>query len=265
VKIATWNVNSIKVRLPHVLEYLRETAPDVMLLQELKAVNEAFPESEIGDAGYNCAVLGQRTYNGVAVLSKHPLDDVLRGLPGDNTDTQARYVEVETAGLRIASLYLPNGNPVDSDKFPYKLGWMDRLIAHTEELLETGSPLVLGGDYNICPTAADLHDPEAYANDALCRPESRSRYRTLVNLGLTEAFRALHPDETGAYTYWGYQAGAWRKDHGLRIDHLLLSPAVADRLVACDIDKKPRGQTQASDHTPVWCELNSGEREDTPW
>ncbi|MDA0654629.1 MAG: exodeoxyribonuclease III [Proteobacteria bacterium] len=265
MKIATWNVNSITVRLPHVLDYLRAASPDVLLLQELKAVDEAFPDTEIGDAGYNCAVWGQRTYNGVAILSKTPLDDIQRGLPGDEDEPQARYIEAETNGIRVASIYLPNGNPVDGPKFPYKLSWMDRLIDHAAALLETDSPFVLGGDYNVCPADADVYDPADFADDALCRPESRSRFRALVNLGLTEAFRALHPDETGAYSYWGYQGGAWRKGHGLRIDHLLLSPHLSDRLVECEIDREPRAREKASDHTPVWCELSSGERDDTPW
>lgn len=265
MKIAAWNLNSIKQRLPNVLEYLREAAPDVLLLQELKAVDEAFPELEIGDLGYNCAVWGQAAYNGVAILSKHPLDDVVRGLPGGGSDTEARYIEAETGGLRVASLYLPNGNPVDSGRFPYKLAWMDRLIERAETLLEAEAPFVLGGDYNVCPTDDDVYDPTALANDAQCKPESRSKFRALLHLGLTDAFRARHPDESDAYTFWGYQAGAWRRGHGLRIDHLLLSPHAADRLEGADIDKKPRAQAKASDHTPVWCALSSGARTETPW
>ena len=265
MRIATWNVNSIKVRLPGLLEWLREAAPDVVLLQELKAVDEAFPELEFGDLGYNCAVWGQQTYNGVAILSKSPLADVTRGLPDSGGDGQARWIEAETGDIVVASLYLPNGNPVDSDKFAYKLDWMDRLRQRAAALLEADTPFVLGGDFNVCPSDADVYDPRGFAEDALCRPETRSKYRALVYLGLTDAFRALHPDEARAYTYWSYQAGAWRKGQGLRIDHLLLSPALADRLLACDIDKRPRAQDKTSDHTPVWCELRGGEPGETPW
>jgi exodeoxyribonuclease-3 len=265
MKIATWNVNSIKVRLPLLLEYLRETEPDVVLLQELKAKDEAFPELEIGDLGYNCAVWGQKSYNGVAILSKMPLDDVARGLPGGDGDEQARYIEAETGGIRLASLYAPNGNPLGTDKFDYKLAWMDRLIAHASELAESDSPFVLGGDYNVCPADVDAYDPAEFADDAICQPEIRAKYRELMFGGLTDSFRALHPDEAQAYSYWSYQAGAWRKGHGVRIDMLLLSSHLADRLVASDIDMKPRAQAKASDHTPVWCELGPGERTDTPW
>ena len=265
MRIATWNVNSIKMRLPGLLEWLGEAAPDVVLLQELKTVDEGFPELELGDLGYNCAVWGQQTYNGVAILSKSPLDGVTRGLPDAGDDDQARWIEAETGGIVVASLYLPNGNPVESDKFAYKLAWMDRLRARAAELLETDTPFVLGGDYNVCPADADVYDPRGFADDALCRPETRAKYRALVYLGLTDAYRALHPEEARAYTYWSYQAGAWRKGQGLRIDHLLLSPSLADRLVACDIDKGPRGQAKASDHTPLWCEFGSAEPAETPW
>ncbi len=254
VKIVTWNVNSIKARLPNVLEYLKTAAPDVVLLQEIKCVSEAFPALEIEDLGYNLAVHGQKTYNGVAILSKRPIEDVMQGLPGDDEDEQARYLEATVSGIRVASIYLPNGNPVDSPKFAYKLAWMRRLKARAEALLADEECFVLGGDYNVCPTDADCYDPEAFAGDALCRPESRALYREIVNLGLTEAYRALHPAAV-AYSFWDYQRGAWQKDHGLRIDHFLLSPQAADRLETCDIDRAPRGRQKASDHTPVWCEL----------
>ncbi len=254
MRIATWNVNSIKARLPLVLDWLRDFAPDVALLQETKTVDEAFPELEIGDLGYNVAVHGQKSYNGVAILSKRPIEDVRRGLPGDEDDRQARYIEAVTGGVRVASIYLPNGNPVSSDKFAYKLRWMERLRDHAETLLRYEEVMVLGGDYNVAPTDADVYDPKAWADDALCRPESRARFRALLHLGLTEAYRALHP-EPGAYTFWDYQKGRWQRDEGLRIDHLLLSPQAADRLAACEIDREPRGRERASDHTPVWCEL----------
>jgi exodeoxyribonuclease III len=254
MRIATWNVNSVKVRLPRLVDWLSTAKPDVALLQELKCIDEGFPRDAVEDLGYNVACHGQKTYNGVAILSKRPIEDVSRGLPGDDGDAHARYIEATISGVRIASLYLPNGNPVDTEKFTYKLGWMDRLIAHAKSLLAAEETFVLGGDYNVCPEDRDVYDPAGFADDALCRPESRSRYRALLNLGLTEAYRAIHPHEI-AYSYWDYQAGAWQKDHGLRIDHLLLSPQAADRLKDCDIDRTPRAKEKPSDHTPVWCEL----------
>ena len=255
MKIATWNVNSVRARLPRVLEWLASAAPDVALLQEIKTVAEGFPELEIGDLGYNVAVCGQKSYNGVAILSKPPIEDVLTRLPGDDADDQARYIEAIVGGVRVASIYLPNGNPVDSPKFPYKLGWMERLYDHVGDLLGLEEAFVLGGDYNVAPEDRDVYDPAAWAGDALCRPDTRARYRAVVHLGLTDAYRALHPDAAGAYTFWDYQKGRWQRDEGLRIDHLLLSPQAADRLEACDVDRDPRGREKASDHTPVWCEL----------
>tara|TARA_Y100000588_G_scaffold364369_1_gene427939 strand:- start:1786 stop:2574 length:789 start_codon:yes stop_codon:yes gene_type:complete len=255
-KIATWNVNSIRARLPRVLEWLSEFSPDIVLLQEIKVIDEAFPAIEIEDLGYNISVHGQKTYNGVAILSKSPIEKVKRGLPGDHDDEQARYIEGLTFGIRVASLYLPNGNPVPGEKFDYKISWMNRLIIHTKKLLDTGEPFLLGGDYNVCPTDDDVYNPGAWSDDALCRPESRNRFRSLLNLGLTEAFRAMNP-QTGLYSYWDYTGGAWQKDFGLRIDHLLLSPEISDLLVEVGIDKSPRGKEKPSDHTPVWCEISS--------
>jgi exodeoxyribonuclease-3 len=254
-KIATWNVNSVKARLPRVTEWLREAQPDVVLLQETKCEDAAFPRIEVEELGYNLALCGQKTYNGVAILSKSPIEDVACGLPGDDKDGQARYVEGFTAGVRVASIYLPNGNPVASDKFPYKLGWLDRLAQYAEQLLANEEILVLGGDYNVCPTDEDVYDPAGWANDALCRIESRRGFRRLLHLGFTDAYRALHPTDR-EYSFWDYQAGAWQKNWGLRIDHLLLSPQAADRLQQVVIDKGPRGKEKASDHTPVWCELS---------
>ena len=255
MKIATWNVNSIKARLPRVLEWLKAADPDVALLQEIKTVNEGFPALEIEELGYNIAVCGQKSYNGVAILSKRPLEDVVTRLPGDDGDEQARYIEAVTGGLRVASIYLPNGNPVDSPKFPYKLAWMDRLYDHAKDLLGHEEALVLGGDYNIAPSDDDVYDPAVWVDDALCRPEARARFRAILHLGLTEAYRALHA-APGAYSFWDYQKGRWQRDEGVRIDHLLLSPQAADQLEACDIDKTPRGHREKpSDHTPVWCEL----------
>jgi exodeoxyribonuclease-3 len=228
LKIATFNVNSIKARLPRVLEWLDEAAPDVALLQEVKTVDDQFPRLEIEDKGYNVETHGQKSYNGVAILSKRPIEDVSRGLPG---------------------------NPMPGDKFDYKLEWMDRLVTHVRDsLIPLEMPFVLGGDYNICPTDDDVYDPVGWADDALCRPESRSRFRSLINLGLTEAWRALHK-EVGAYSFWDYQAGRWPRDEGVRIDHFLLSPQAADLLNQCEIDRTPRGKQKASDHTPVWCDI----------
>jgi exodeoxyribonuclease III len=256
MKIATFNVNSIKARLPRVLEWLDVFAPDIALLQEIKTVPEDFPAMEIEERGYNIAAHGQKSYNGVAILAKSPIDDVTMGLPGDDTDEQARYIEATISSLRVASIYLPNGNPVDTEKFTYKLDWMDRLARHIDEtLLPSEQPFVLGGDYNVVPNDDDVYDPAGWANDALCRPESRQRFRKILNMGLTESWRALHA-EIGAYSFWDYQAGRWPRNEGVRIDHLLLSPAVADRLIACEIDREPRKGERPSDHTPVWCEIS---------
>ncbi|HSV28629.1 MAG TPA: exodeoxyribonuclease III [Candidatus Omnitrophota bacterium] len=254
VRIATWNVNSVRTRLPNVLDWLRASQPDVLLLQEIKCQDDQFPAMEFQAEGYRAEVHGQKSYNGVAILSKLPMTDVVRGLPENDGDEQSRYIEATIAGLRVASIYLPNGNPAPGDKFDYKLRWMRRLVVHAKALLATEQPFVLAGDYNICPTDDDVYDPPNWQADALCRPESRALFRQLCHLGLTDAFRALHP-EPHRYTFWDYQAGAWQRDLGLRIDHLLLSPQAADRLVACDIDKGPRGCDKASDHTPIWVEL----------
>ena len=254
MKIATWNVNSIKARLPRLLEWLEVAQPDVALLQELKVTDAAFPMQPIEDLGYNIATHGQKTYNGVAILSKRPIEDVRCGLPGDENDEQARYIEAMVDTVRVASIYLPNGNPTDSDKFLYKLAWMDRLIDHARHLLKYDETMVLGGDYNVIPEDRDCYDPVAFADDALCLPESRARWRQLQYLGLTEAFRARHPN-VSAFSYWDYQGGAWQKDNGVRIDHLLLSPQAADQLGNVGIDRTPRGKERPSDHTPVWCEI----------
>jgi len=258
MKIATWNVNSIKVRLAHVLSWIESARPDALCLQEIKCTTDEFPSLELKGLGYHAAVLGQKTYNGVALLTKTPLQDVRMGLDGDSSDTQSRYIVATVRGVRVASIYLPNGNPVETDKFSYKLAWMGRLIARARELLTGEMPTVLAGDYNVAPADADVYDPEAWHGDALCRPESRSAFRALLNAGFTDAFRVFH-QEPHRYTFWDYQAGRWNRDEGLRIDHMLVSPQAADRLVAADIDKEPRGRDKASDHTPVWCILADGE------
>jgi len=254
VKIASWNVNSVKARLPHLLAWLEEAQPDVLCLQETKCLESDFPLLEVKGLGYRVECIGQRAYNGVALVSKQPALDIQRGLPGAPEDDQARYIEADFGEVRVASLYLPNGNPSGTDKFAYKLAWMDRLYDRTRELLRREIPFVLAGDYNIVPTDEDVYDPAAFRDDALCRPESRARFRALNWLGLTDAYRAFHR-EPHKYTFWDYQSGCWPRDWGLRIDHLLLSPHAADRIADCDIDKKPRGKDRASDHTPIWCEL----------
>ncbi|RMH02884.1 MAG: exodeoxyribonuclease III [Nitrospirae bacterium] len=255
MKLATWNVNSIKSRLLNVLAWLRDVSPDVLLLQELKCTEEAFPAEAFDDLGYNIALVGQKTYNGVAILAKDPIHVEQRCLPGDPMDEQARYVEAMVGSLRLASLYLPNGNPIDSEKFTYKLSWMDRLMEHVRVLLEQEEAFVLGGDFNVCPTDEDVYDPELFAHDALCHPEVRARFRATCYLGLTDAIRVFHPTER-LYTFWDYQGRCWPNDQGLRIDHLLLSPQAADRLTDAGVDKAPRGREKASDHTPVWCTLS---------
>ena len=259
IRIATWNINGVRARLPLLLDWLNNPGADVVLLQEIKCLTEAFPAEPIEDLGYNLAVHGQKGFNGVAILAKRPIEDITKGLPGDPSDEQARYVEATVSGVRVASIYLPNGNPADSEKYPYKLAWMERLGERVGDLLAAEETFVLAGDYNVCPEDRDVYDPEGWAGDALCRPESRQRFRAMLYRGVTEAYRALHPG-THAYTYWDYQAGAWQKDHGLRIDHLLLSPQAADRLEACEIDRILRGREKASDHVPVWCELGEEER-----
>ncbi len=254
MKIASWNVNSVKARLPHLLAFLSEARPDVLCLQETKCPAADFPALEIQALGYRIETIGQRAYNGVALISRQPAQQPVRGLPGMAEDEQARYVEAAFGEVRVASIYLPNGNPVGTDKFSYKLAWMEQLVGHARELLRREIPFVLAGDYNICPADEDVYDPVAWRDDALCRTESRSRFRALMHLGLTDAYRVFHR-EPHRYTFWDYQAGRWHRDEGLRIDHLLLSPHAADRIAACDIDKKPRAKERASDHTPIWCEL----------
>lgn len=257
MKIATFNVNSIKVRLDTLVAWLRKAAPDVVCLQETKCEDKAFPRAAIEDIGYNVAVHGQKTYNGVALLSKFPLEDVRAGLPGDEDDPQARYLEAVIGGkapVRVASIYLPNGNPYGTDKYAYKIAWMKRLRDHAKDLLTLEEALVLAGDYNVIPAAEDVYDPEAWRKDALFARETRLAFGAIANLGLTDAVRAC-TTAPGQYTFWDYQGGAWQKNLGLRIDHLLLSPQAADRLASAGIDKAVRGWEQPSDHVPVWCEL----------
>jgi exodeoxyribonuclease III len=254
VKIATWNVNSVKVRFPALLSWLEECRPDVLCLQEIKCLAADFPILELRGLGYYAEVVGQKSYNGVALLSREPARDVISTLPGGDEDVQARYVEATIGDVRVASLYLPNGNPVASDKYPYKMAWLRRLRSHAINLLATERPFVLAGDYNVIPDAKDVYDPDAWREDALFRPETRRAFRALTHLGLVDAFRAID-SEPHRYSFWDYQAGRWQRDEGLRIDHLLLSPSAADLLQGAGIDRGPRAGDRASDHTPVWCEL----------
>jgi exodeoxyribonuclease-3 len=258
VRIATWNVNSIRQRVDSALTWLAERKPDIVCLQETKTVDDAFPREPFEALGYNLAVHGQKAFNGVALLSRFPFDEVNSGLPGDDGDDHARFIEgvISTAqgALRIASIYLPNGNPPQTEKYTYKIGWMKRLSAYARERLSLEEPLVLAGDYNVIPSAADARHPQAWINDALYLQRTREHFRALVNLGLTDAVRATS-DDPGLYTFWDYQAGAWQKNNGIRIDHVLLSPAAADRLTSVGIDRHVRTWEKPSDHVPVWIDL----------
>jgi exodeoxyribonuclease-3 len=258
MRIATWNVNSIKQRLDNALAWLAARQPDIVCLQETKCTDDAFPREPFEALGYNLAVHGQKTFNGVAILSKTRFDEVTPRLPGDHNDDHARFIEavVSTASgaLRIASIYLPNGNPAGSDKYSYKIKWMDRLFGYVRERLALEEPLVLAGDFNVIPSPADARNPAAWANDALFLPTTRARFRALCHLGLVDAVRA-GSDDTGLFTFWDYQAGAWQKNNGIRIDHILLSPQAADRLVGTAIDRHVRAWEKPSDHVPVVAEL----------
>jgi exodeoxyribonuclease III len=252
--IATFNINGTNARLPRLLEWLEQAKPDVACLQEIKTVSENFPVDVLRDAGYHCLVHGQKGFNGVAILSREPAIEVQRGLPGDDADEQSRYLEADVMGVRVASIYLPNGNPQPGPKFDYKLAWMQRLNAHAQGLLGLAQPVVLAGDYNVIPHDDDIWDPRRMADDALMQPQSRAHYRELLWQGWTDAVRSLHP-KGGIWSFWDYQAGAWPQDHGFRIDHLLLSPSAADRLEDAGVMKDVRGQEKASDHAPTWVRL----------
>ncbi|SEW22127.1 exodeoxyribonuclease-3 [Aliiroseovarius sediminilitoris] len=257
MKIASFNINGIKARLPALMDWLDEAQPDVAILQEIKSIDENFPREAFEDKGYNVETHGQKSFNGVALLSKLPLEDVTHGLPGDADDEQARYIEATVVGdhaVRICGLYLPNGNPVPGPKYDYKLAWMDRLRTRAEELLADEMPFLMAGDYNIIPQPEDAARPQDWVDDALFRPESREAWRKIVNLGLTEAFRARN-QASEHYTFWDFQRGAWQRNDGIRIDHFLLSPECADLLTDCQIDKDVRGREKPSDHVPIWVEL----------
>ncbi len=265
MKIATFNINGIKARAQALPAWLDTAQPDVVLLQEIKSVDEGFPRELFEERGYNVETHGQKGFNGVAILSKLPLEDVRRGLPGDDSDEQARWIEATVIGeqaLRVCGLYLPNGNPVElidgkpveGGKYDYKLKWMERLYARAQELMAAEEPALMAGDYNIIPQAEDAKRPDAWREDALFRPESRAAFQRILNLGFTEAFRA-RTQGPGHYSFWDYQAGAWNKNDGIRIDHFLLTPQAADLLNECKIDSEIRGYEKPSDHVPVWIDL----------
>jgi len=258
MRLATWNVNSVNARLETVLAWFEAASPDVAVLQEIKCIDEKFPAEAFERLGYNVAVHGQKTYNGVAMLSKAPMEDIRRGLPGDESDEQARYIEAVVSGprpVRVIGIYLPNGNPIGTEKFAYKLAWMDRLNRHVRALLPLEEPMVVAGDYNVIPLEQDVEKPKDWLGDALFQPESRGAWRALQNLGLTDAYMAAD-GAPGGYTFWDYQAGAWPRNNGIRIDHALLSPQAADRLVRVDIHRDVRGGEKPSDHVPVVLELD---------
>jgi len=255
MKIATYNVNGINGRLPVLLRWLKETSPDVVCLQELKAPHEKFPEAAIKDIGYNAIWHGQKSWNGVAILARDTqLQEVRRALPGDEEDVHSRYIEAVVNDIVIGCLYLPNGNPAPGPKFDYKLAWFERLTKHGAQLLKSGGPVVLTGDYNVMPTEMDVYKPERWVDDALFRPEVRSAFKSLVAQGWTDAIRTLYPDET-IYTFWDYFRNAYGRNAGLRIDHFLLSPKIAKQLKAGGVDRDVRGWEKTSDHAPVWIEV----------
>ncbi len=259
MKIATWNINGVKARIDNLQHWLKESSPDIVCLQEIKSVDDQFPRLEIEALGYHVETHGQKGFNGVALLSRKSPDEINRGLPGDESDGQARFIEgvysTDQGVVRVVSLYLPNGNPVDTEKFPYKLSWMQRLELWAKERLALEEPLVLAGDYNVIPEPVDAKNPEQWAGDALFKPQSRQAFRRLENLGFTDAIRAS-TDESGIYSFWDYQAGAWQKNNGIRIDHLMLSPEAANRLISSDVEKHVRAWEKPSDHVPVTVRLS---------
>ena len=264
MRIATFNVNGIKARAETVTRWLSEDGPDLAVLQEIKSTDDAFPREVVEEAGYTLHTHGQKGFNGVALCSRVELDDVTMGLPllhdGDDADDQARYVEATAIGahgaVRVCGLYLPNGNPAPGPKYDYKLGWMDRLQARAEQLLAEETPFLMTGDFNVIPEDMDARHPEKWREDAIARPDTRAAWRRLVNLGLTDAFRARHPAQPGHYSFWDYQRNAWEANEGIRIDHFLLSPWVADRMTDCTIQAELRGREKPSDHVPVWVTLD---------
>ena len=259
MKIATWNINGVRARIDGAVAWVKDAQPDILCLQEIKSEDAAFPNEPFEELGYNIAVHGQKGFNGVAILSKVPLEDVSTGLAGDDADTHSRFIEavvsVPSGALRVVSLYLPNGNPIGTDKFAYKLAWMARLDAYARAHLALEEAFVLAGDFNVIPEPEDARYPDNWTGDALFQPETRAAYRRLISLGLTDAFRACEGGP-GHYTFWDYQAGSWQKNNGIRIDHMLLSPQAADRFTSASIDKRTRGWEKPSDHVPVVTELD---------
>lgn len=247
--IASWNVNSIRARLDHVKTWLAARNPDVLLVQELKATE--FPALFFKELGYESEAVTQKSYNGVAILSRHPIQVISTTLIGDEMDSHARFLEAVIRGIRIVNIYLPNGNPVGTDKFFYKLAWMDRLHEQMQLWLKSGVSTVVGGDFNVIPEDIDCHKPSSWMHDALFQPEPRARYRALLEIGYTDAFRYLHPSEGGQFTFWDYFRKAFEHNRGIRIDHFLLSPELKERLQSCEIDKGPRAMDKPSDHTPI--------------
>jgi len=257
VRIATFNINGVNTRLTNLLEWLEEARPDVACLQELKATDSQFPAAALREAGYEAAWKGEHRWNGVAILSRGDAPIVTRrSLPGEPADGQSRYLEAAVNGVLVACLYLPNGNPQPGPKFDYKLAWFERLIAHARDLLATGAPVVLAGDYNVVPTDADIYDTRSWKTNALLQPESRSAFTRLVDQGWTDAIRERFPRDPPPWTFWSYFRESWERDAGLRIDHLLMSPAAAERLTDAGVDRQVRGRERASDHAPVWIELD---------
>ncbi len=260
MKIASFNINGIKARIGALSDWLDEAQPDVTLLQEIKSVDEAFPREHFEDKGYTVETHGQKGFNGVAILSKLPLEDVSRGLPGNDDDDQARWIEATVMGdktaVRVCGLYLPNGNPAPGPKYDYKLAWMERLRKRARDLLSQEEPALMAGDYNVIPQAIDAARPAAWEKDALFLPETRAAFRRILNLSFTEALRA-RSQAPGIYTFWDYQAGAWQRNDGIRIDHFLLTPQCADLLVDCQVDAHVRDREKPSDHVPIWVELDA--------
>ena len=254
MKIVTWNVNSIRARLENVVEWLSETKPDILLLQELKCEESSFPKGPIEDLGYNVAIAGQKAYNGVAILSKSPIEDVVIGLPTYPEDENSRYIEAVVGTTRVASVYVPNGQAVGSEKYQYKLTFLERFREHLASILLFEEATVIGGDYNIAPENRDVAQPELWEGKILCSPAERQHYQAFLHLGYYDALR-LHHEGPGPSTWWDYPSGAWQNDLGLRIDHFLLSPLAVDRVQASGVERGPRAKEKASDHAPVWCEL----------
>ena len=259
MKIASFNINGIKARAEALGSWLDRAVPDVVVLQEIKSIDAAFPRDIFESRGYNLETHGQKSFNGVAIAARLPLEDVSRGLPGDDSDEQARWIEatvVGTRAIRVCGLYLPNGNPAPGPKYDYKLAWMDRLHTHAQTLLQSEEPVVMAGDYNIIPQPQDAKRPDAWREDALFRPESRAAFQRVVNLGFTDALTVCRPGP-GQFTFWDYQAGAWARDDGIRIDHMLLSPQAAYLLQDCQIDKQERDMERPSDHVPIWATFDA--------